>query len=150
MGLVAAQFRELLSSLTLMPPAEDLSIERLAHAVGAQLPPSYVEMLKVADGGEGSIGDNYIVIYPTEELIDTPYPYAEFVPGLLFFGGDGGEALFGFDVREGSDRVLVVHGDDLEPNHVVELSPSLVGFLELLHQRFWSDAWGERYRELPH
>lgn len=147
---MVAEYRALLGSLTLRPPANEESIQRLQDAVRAALPNPYLNLLRFADGGEGSIGDNYIVIDRAEDLTENPYPYAKFVPGLFFFGGDGAEAMFGFDLGEGSDRVLVIHSDDLEPNHIVELSPSLLAFFELLHKRFWSDVWRERYRRILH
>jgi hypothetical protein len=139
-------YRELLDPLRLMPPAEEASIARLRLAVGRELPPAYVELLRVANGAEGFIGKNYLAIYASEAVSEDPFPHADFVPGLLFFASDGGEALFAFDLRERSDRVLVVHGDDLEPSHVVELSPSLPDFLRLLHERDWIDVWHERYK----
>jgi hypothetical protein len=141
-SVVESDWLALLGKAEVEPPADDEEIERLVKAVGAPLPKSYLEMLRAANGAEGWIGENYIQISTADAIAEDPYPFGEFFPGLLFFAGDGGEAKFGFDVREGSDRVIVVQDD---VGSVIELSPSLAGFLQLLNEKNWSDVWRARY-----
>ena len=54
------------------------------------------------DGGEGFIGDHCLVLYKSAELIDfnRNYEVAEYAPGLLCFGSDGGGEGFAFDTRQ--------------------------------------------------
>jgi hypothetical protein len=44
------------------------------------------------NGGEGSVGDTYVILWRIEELIEMSkaYDVAEYAPGLFLFGSDGG------------------------------------------------------------
>lgn len=80
----------IVAGLHMRPGCDSVSILRLEAMVGGRLPSSYVRLLELSNGADGFIGDNSIVIYPAEDLIANPFPYGEFVPGYLFFAGDGG------------------------------------------------------------
>lgn len=137
-----------LAGLERQPGADSVTLRRLQEAVGLPLPDSYVQLLQASNGGEWWIGENFIRLRGATDLTDDPFPFAEFVPGVLFFAGDGGAALFGFDLREGSGRVLVLHTDDLQPKHAIELGENLEAFFDLLRTKDWIDVWQERYSRI--
>ena len=62
----------------------------------------YLEFLRVCNGAEGPIGDNYIVLWPSSDVLELneAYAVAEFAPGLLLIGTDGGNEGFGLDLRD--------------------------------------------------
>jgi hypothetical protein len=144
--LAQTDFKRLLDTVKLGPASDDEAIKRLDTLFQGALPEPYVEMLRIADGAEGWIGVNYLHIDNIAAVMERVNLYGQLLPGILFFASDGAEALFGFDLRHGSDRVLIVHTDDLHPSHLVELSPGLGEFLQLLKDRDWIEVWKERYK----
>lgn len=77
---------------------------------GCVLPGQYKEFMAARDGGEGFVGDNYLVVWRIGELIEfnKDYQVAEFAPGLVLFGTDGGGEAFAFDTREGEGMQIRV------------------------------------------
>jgi hypothetical protein len=82
-------------------PAVESSIEGLQAKLGFRLPPDYVEFLRGTNGGEGFVGNSYLVLWRAEELLEknSAYHVAEFAPGLFLIGSDGADEAFGFDTR---------------------------------------------------
>ena len=66
------------------------------------LPPDYVCFLQEHNGGEGFVGENYLIVWKAEELINfnREYEVNEYAPGILLFGSNGGGEGFGFDTRD--------------------------------------------------
>ena len=92
------------------PPAEPNVVEDLSSRLGVNLPADYLEFLRQHDGGEGFIGDNYIILWKAEELADfnREYEVEKYAPGILLFGADGGGEGYGFDTQsEGMPIVRV-------------------------------------------
>lgn len=90
------------------PPAEPEAIDRLSKSLGFSLPRSYIEFLKVHNGGEGFIGENYIILWRAEELTDfnREYEVTTYAPGIFLFASDGGGEGYGFD-REDAAMPIV-------------------------------------------
>lgn len=126
--------------------ATDAALTRLETQATIVLPADYLAFMRWSDGIEGKIGPNYVAFWPAGEIASNPYRYAEFVPGLLFFGGDGGAALFGFDTRVAPMQIGVIHADDLEPSSWVIIAPSFFDFWQLLATRDWIDVWRSVYK----
>jgi hypothetical protein len=83
------------------PASNSLLNQRIA-AFGHPLPTDYLRFLRQANGGEGFVGKEvYLVLWRVEELagMNAAYHVAEFAPGLLIFGSDGGDEAFAFDLR---------------------------------------------------
>src|SRR5437588_12954581 len=69
----------------------------------AALPHEYREFLQGSNGATG-IGPNlFVVLWPTEELLDVNREYGseEFADGLFLVGSDGCGNLIGVDTRSG-------------------------------------------------
>ena len=93
------------------PPASVGLITQSQANLAFPLPVDYVRFLQQMNGGEGSIGEHaYIALWRVEELSERNrgYEVAEFAPGLLLFGSNGGGEAFGFDARTGQFRIVAV------------------------------------------
>jgi hypothetical protein len=90
------------------PPAETEVLERLSKNVISDLPAEYLRFLRQHNGGEGFVGENYIVIWKGEEIADfnREYEVEKYAPGIILFGSDGGGEGYGFDI-EAADMPIV-------------------------------------------
>lgn len=72
------------------------NIEKINDVV---LPKDYIEFMKKHNGGEGDIGETWLILYPLEELqeINDDYEIEEFLPGHIIIGSNGGGELYGID-----------------------------------------------------
>lgn len=65
---------------------------------GVELPEEYVAFMKAHNGGEGNIGESWLVLFPIEELQEINDDYQEYLPeGNIIIGSNGGGELFGVD-----------------------------------------------------
>ena len=89
-------------------PANASAIDGLSTSLGMTLPESYIEFLGTHDGGEGFIGDNYVVFWKAEELavFNREYETAEYAPGIVLFASDGGGEGYGFDTLDAAMPVV--------------------------------------------
>jgi len=125
--------------------ASEEEIRRMTQALGVQLPIDYLEYLLSFNGSEGWIGDNYVILYSCDTMSKTAFVFQEFVPGIAFFGNDGGEGLFGFDTRDPSMPVVITHSDDLDSTSLVTMSQSFTAFMQSLEKHDWIEEWGRKY-----
>lgn len=81
-------------------------LEALRQAAPDELPESYLQFLRLSDGGEGPLPVNpfNLCLDPASEVLarlaDRSYGQAEF-DGFLIFGGNGGGEYLAFDMRQG-------------------------------------------------
>ena len=84
----------------------------------------YVEFMEEHDGGEGDIGETWLILFPLEELqeINNDYCIEEFLPNHIIIGSNGGGELYGindegyyFNVPEMiEDNIITLFGNDLD------------------------------------
>ena len=93
--------RDILMKLDTGEPASSQLIQKAQTYLSVQFPPDYVEFFALTDGAEGDAGGQYLQLWSLEQLLEsqTACGVAEFAPGLLLFGSDGGGEAFGFDCR---------------------------------------------------
>lgn len=115
------------------PPADTRAVERLASGWGANLPRDYLDFLRQHNGGEGFIGDNYIVFWKAEELADfnREYEVEKYAPGILLFGSDGGGEGYGFDTKSDTTPIVRVPFIGMERRYA---RPIARDFLDLFVQ----------------
>lgn len=100
----------LLKSLKLQKSASDSAILQVLEQLGGPLPDDYVELVRLANGGEGFVGGgSFVCFWPIEEL---PAVYAAndlelLAPSFLPFASDGGGNVFAFD-RAASMNIVEV------------------------------------------
>jgi len=92
------------------PPADPSVVQGLSSNLEVPLPRDYLDFLRQHNGGEGFIGDRYIVLWKAEELADfnREYEVGKYAPGILLFGSNGGGEAYGFDTRSAAMPIVRV------------------------------------------
>lgn len=92
---------KLLAEFELKEKAQESVILDAETKLHWALPVEYRAFLLKANGGEGFVGDNYLILWGVEELaqFNQEYQVEEYAPGLILFGSDGGGEGFAFDTR---------------------------------------------------
>lgn len=74
-----------------------------------ELPESYLQFLLRSNGGEGFIGEQYVVAWRVEELLDLNknYEVEKYAPGLFLFGSNRAGEAFAFDLNNAGCVVMV-------------------------------------------
>lgn len=81
-------------------PADLASIARLAAWAPVPLPPLYLELLELSDGGEGPLAIQpwWFQLWPTVEIAEhhKGYETAKYFPEYVGFGSSGGGVMLAF------------------------------------------------------
>ncbi len=105
-------------------------IEKINDVV---LPKDYIEFMKKHNGGEGDIGETWLILYPLEELqeINDDYEIEEFLPGHIIIGSNGGGELYGIDNKGNyfNVPVLIDENDIALLGAEIELLPDRINAL---------------------
>lgn len=122
--------------LALNSPTLKTDIVRFESAAGFELPAQYSAFLmSVGNGGEGPVGSTgYLVLWKLEELkeMNLAYNVAEYAPGFLFFGSDGGGEAFAFDTRTEKWPVVTIPFVGMKPELAVQVGTDFDDFLARL------------------
>lgn len=89
-------------------PAEISAVNGLSTRLGVALPESYINFLNKHDGGQGFIGDNYVIFWRAEELADfnCEYDVETYAPGIILFASNGGGEGYGFDTEDAAMPIV--------------------------------------------
>lgn len=103
----------------LNPPAVESKLNELALSLGYSLPADYVHFLQRHDGGEGFVGENYLILWKAEELIrfNREYEVEQYAPGIFLFGSNGGGEGYGFDIKDPAMPVVRVPFIGMDRRH---------------------------------
>lgn len=73
--------------------------ESIESVNGIELSKQYLEFMREHNGGEGDIGEAWLVLFPLEELEEINYDYEieKYLPGHIIIGSDGSGELYGID-----------------------------------------------------
>jgi hypothetical protein len=85
-------------------------LREIEKNLAVKLPSDYKSFLSSINGGEGFVGKHYLILWKAEELaqFNEEYQVAEYAPGLMFFGSNGGGEGFAFDTRVVPFRIVEV------------------------------------------
>ncbi len=113
-------------------PGSAQAVLEAEAALGLELPEDYRNFLRTYDGGEGFVGEHYLVLWSATELklYNTDYGFPEFAPGLIGFGGDGGGEAFAFDTRTRPYPVVIVPLIGMSVEDAVPVADSFSGLLK--------------------
>ena len=104
--MTPVSLRELSAEFEANPPAEPAAVARCQSDLKFRLPAEYVKFLEQMNGGEGFIGENYLMAWPVQDLVQSNKDYLveEAAPELFLFGSNGGGEAFAFDTRSSPRR----------------------------------------------
>lgn len=110
-------------------PAESSTLDGLST-----LPKSYIDFLKEHNGGEGFIGDNYIIFWKAEELVDfnREYEVETYAPGIFLFASSGGGEGYGFDTDDAAMPIVRIPFIGMDRQYIDTVArdlPSLFAWL---------------------
>jgi hypothetical protein len=110
-------------------PAESETFDGLST-----LPKSYIDFLKEHNGGEGFIGDNYIIFWKAEELVDfnREYEVKTYAPGIFLFASSGGGEGYGFDTDDAAMPIVRVPFIGMERQYIDMIARDLPGLFAWL------------------
>ncbi len=116
------------------PPSDPAAIRQFENELGFRLPDDYERFLQQTNGGEGFIGNVYVILWRVEELLEMnkAYQVAEYAPGLFLFGSDGGGEAFAFDMRSDANPIVAVPFVGMELKLAHSVAQSFEAFLEEL------------------
>lgn len=124
----------LLEKVNCNSPANATVIQRIESQANFRLPVDYVQFLREANGGEGFVGDSYIILWRVDELLElnAAYQVAEYAPGLFLFGSDGGGEAFAFDKRIAEPPIVSVPFVGMDLQLIRRIASNFAEFLEKL------------------
>ncbi len=98
------------------------------------LPDDYVQFLGRHNGGEGFVGDYYLILWRAEELVpfNRDYETMKYAPGIILFGSNGGGEGYGFDTRYPSMPVVKIPFIGMELRYAKEVATSLTDLIDRL------------------
>ncbi len=66
--------------------------------------------MQEVDGGEGFVGNAYLILWRAGELteMNRAYQVTDYAPGLFLFGSDGGGEALAFDTRSEAKPIVSV------------------------------------------
>jgi hypothetical protein len=101
-----------------------------------ELPDDYLQFLAQMNGGEGFVGNNFLMAWPVEDLIqfNKDYVVDEAAPGLFLFGSSGGGEAFAFDTRPLSPPIVAVPFVVISLEDAKVIAPNFNAFLQHLYQ----------------
>jgi hypothetical protein len=120
--------------LEVNPPIDSNKVKKVESVLGVTFPDDYVEFITYTNGAEGSIGENYLVLWVIDEIVELNEGYSvnEFAKGLVLFGSDGGDTAFAFDTRTNEMRIVTVPFIGMGLDEITTISNTFNGFLEYL------------------
>jgi hypothetical protein len=126
----------LFASFDAKPPANPAAVARCQSNLKFRLPAEYVRFLEQMNGGEGFIGENYLMAWPVEDLIqfNKEYLVDEAAPELFLSGSSGGGEAFAFDTRSSPPPIVAVPFIVISLEDAIMLAPDFDGFLQHLYR----------------
>lgn len=113
--------------------------DKIEHINNVVLPKQYLEFMKNHNGGEGDIGETWLILLPLEKLqeINDDYCMENFLPNHIIIGSNGNGELYGVDSSGNYFNVpimidendVTVLGDDIDllPNKINDFWKHLSG-----------------------
>src|ERR671937_1291190 len=88
--------------------ASDDLVRAAVRSAPVEVPNDYLDLMRVSNGVEGTVGRAYLQLWPLETLAsrNALYEVEEFAPGLLVIGSDGGGTAYG--LMQNEDAVVFV------------------------------------------
>lgn len=126
----------LVSKMDLNKSADEKEIMEVENRIGVKLPIQYKEFMLYSNGAEGELGENsYLVIWPIEEIISLNEAYSvnQYTPGILYFGSDGGDIAYAFDIRNENISIIEI---PFESIHIEDAQLCAYDFIDFIEKMY--------------
>lgn len=130
-----SEFSRYLVNFHGQPAVSESVLSRYKELIG-RLPKDYVEFLRIADGGEGFIGQSvYVIFWRLEEILpfNRAYEVQSYAPDLLLFGSNGGGEAFAFDTRRSPWTIGMVPFVGMDRELFETAASDFLTFLDVLY-----------------
>ncbi|QDU90910.1 SMI1 / KNR4 family protein [Pirellulimonas nuda] len=126
----------LLSEFVSTNPSSEEDVLAAEKAFGVTLPQDYRSFLLGRGGGEGFLGEQYLILWNADQIVpyNADYEAETYAPGLLIFGSSGGGEGFAFDLRKQCNDIVAVPFIGMSLKDAKSIAPSFTDFLEKLSQ----------------
>ena len=137
--MTSLEKRRLLARFNPNCSAQTTSMPEPPEEIRTRVPEDYMCFLRETNGGEGFVGDNYIILWTIEDLLvlNRSYMVDEYAPGLFLFGTDGGGEGFAFDTRSEARPIVSVPFVGMDLSLIRPIAPSFDEFLQALYKGLW-------------
>jgi len=133
---------QLLSAATKRPPCPPEELADFTKKVGPIPHQDYLDFIARQNGCDGPIGnEGYVCLWLLDEVISGTEQVntAEFAPGLLLFGGDGGGEAFAFDRLDPKWPIVMVPLIGISRNDMKYIAGTFTEFIRCLAaDELWS------------
>lgn len=108
------------------------SSESLARLAELGLPDDFLSIFSELNGGEGFVGEEYLILWKAEELVpfNKEYEADKYAPGIFLFGSNGGGEGFGFDTRSKPYKVVEIPFVGMDLQYATLVADSFTHLLE--------------------
>lgn len=116
------------------PPADAAVIQQFKAVSDFRLPDDFARFMQQTNGGEGFVGNPYLILWRMEELLEMnkAYQVVEYAPGLFLFGSDGGGEAFAFDTRSEAKPIVAIPFVGMDLGLARPVAQTFEAFLEKL------------------
>lgn len=99
------------------------------------LPKDYLDFFTLYNGGEGFIGNEYLIIWPIEDILNFNHEYEvdKYAKDFLFFGSSGGGEGYAFDCRSEELTVVQIPFVGMSPEYANVIANTFSDFFRILH-----------------
>jgi len=115
---------------------EGLSNDGLSNLNRLELPDDYLSVLSECNGGEGFIGDEYLILWKAEELVllNQEYEVDKYAPEIFLFGSNGGGEGFGFDTRCEPYKIVAIPFIGMDVEYATPIANNFTHLLERMKE----------------
>jgi hypothetical protein len=125
--------KELLSLINLKPKPSEAEIKELMKKIDFKIDAEYLAFIQSADGGEGNIGENYLILYTTEELtsMNPYYEDEDYAEKIFVIGSDGGDTAYA--IKKDNSQFVSVPFLDMKESESKDFGKTFSDFLNNLN-----------------
>ena len=115
-------------------PATAEQLELLSRTTGKIFPAEIYDFLKMCNGGEGFIGEQFVRLYSVEQLMtfNPAYGLDEFMPGFVLIGSDGGGEAYMLNAKLTPAPVLQIPFIPMIESYGRPIAPSVAAWNQAL------------------
>ena len=134
--MVNSEYSKYLKNFNRNPPASPSSLAAIQQVGGVPLPSDYLAFLAEVDGGEGFIGENYLMLWRADELIsfNQDNKKNQYAPGLFVIGSTGGGEAFAYDLADPASPIVQVPFIPLDRECMEKVETSFLAFIKGLSE----------------